>query len=149
MSRVGGDYLRKIIPILIVIVIVIVIAVFGIKNSDYREKKLTETLEVNPRNITSVTLSSTGSKGQYRSTTDKDKIDSLIHYLNQVDYERLPDDQASYMPMKASIIYLYENDKVDFIVPYETGAMISHKVYQIKKGKIENTFLIEFYQLLD
>lgn len=149
MSRVGGDYLRKIIPILIVIVIVIVIAVFGIKNSDYREKKLTETLEVNPGNITSVTLSSTGSKGQYRSTTDKDKIDSLIHYLNQVDYERLPDDQASYMPMKASIIYLYENDKVDFIVPYETGAMISHKVYQIKKGKIENTFLIEFYQLLD
>lgn len=144
--------MRRIAPILVAVVIMIVIiiaAVYANTNSDYKKKGFAETLEINPEDITSVTLDSIVSKGQYRSTNDKDKINSLIHYLNQVEYERLSDDQPSYMPMKASIIYLYENDKSDFIVPYETGAMISHKVYQIKNGKIKDNFLTKFYQTLD
>ena len=50
--------------------------------------------------------------------------------------------------MNASIIYLYGDDHIDFIVPYNDEAMISYKVYKVKEGTITNTFIYEFYETL-
>ncbi|PAV27749.1 hypothetical protein CIL05_20260 [Virgibacillus profundi] len=129
----------------IVLVLVLILAVLGFKNSDYRTKTLEETLDVNPENITKVMLSNPINKGRYKSTRNKDKIEIFINHFDQVNFRRLTGDQSTYMPMRASMIYLYEGDKVDFIVPYETEAMISHKVYEIKNGRVRNTFIIDFY----
>jgi len=50
--------------------------------------------------------------------------------------------------MQASIIYIYKEDDVDFIVPYGPEAMISYKVYQIKNGEVAKTFMIKYYHSL-
>ncbi|OZU88743.1 hypothetical protein CIL03_10680 [Virgibacillus indicus] len=133
----------------IVLLLILFLAIIGFKNSDYRIKNLEETLEVDPENVTRISLSHPINKGRYKSTEDEGKIEFFIEFLDGVNYRRLPGDQSAYMPMSASMIYLYEGDKVDFIVPYEQEAMISYKVYEIRNGMLENTFIIEFYNSLD
>ncbi|WP_163971513.1 hypothetical protein [Oceanobacillus halotolerans] len=111
-------------------------------------KNLADTFDINPKNITKLTLN-IPYQNNYKSTTDKKKINAFIHYFNQVTYDRLRGDVTAYMPTKASIIYVYGNDKSDFIVPYEKEVMISHKVYKVENGVIENDFIIKFYNSLD
>lgn len=113
------------------------------------EKSLADTLSIEPEKVDKIMISDLESVGEYKSTTDPDKIHQFINYLNQLSYTRLPADQTAYMPRKATIIYLYDQDKQDFIVSYETEAMIDHKVYEINHGKIENSFLSDYYKSLD
>ncbi|UJL46691.1 hypothetical protein KFZ58_01660 [Virgibacillus sp. NKC19-16] len=139
--------MRKIIPFLFIITALFSIWLIVIAYSDY-VKELEDTLHVNPEEVTKITIAISESTS-HKSTRDKEKIISLMDYLSQVGYQRLSGDQTSYMPMKASIIYLFENNKQSFIVPYETEAMIDHKVYKIRNGSIEDTFLEEFYHSIN
>ncbi len=131
--------------IVAVSLVIIVFALLGVKNSDYREKSFEETLEIHPDHVKKVSI---GVAGKYRSTTDREKIDELFHYLESVQYKRLVGDKTAYMPMNASIIYLYGDEHIEFIVPYNDEAMISYKVYKVKEGTITNAFIYEFYETL-
>lgn len=123
----------------------IVFVLLGVKYSDYREKSFEETLEIHPDHVKKVSI---GVAGEYRSTTDEETMEELFQYFESVQYKRLIGDKTAYMPMNASIIYLYGDDHIDFIVPYNDEAMISYKVYKVKEGTITNTFIYEFYETL-
>ncbi|WP_373894847.1 hypothetical protein ACUL41_16785 [Virgibacillus natechei] len=140
--------MRKIIPFLFIITTLFSIVVFVIAYSNYT-KELDDTLDVNPEAVTKITIAISENTDQYKSTKDQEKINRLMNYLNQLSYQRLSGDQTSYMPMQASIIYFFENEKQSFMVPYETEAMIDHKVYKIKNGNIEETLLEEFYHSIN
>ncbi|GAA0301539.1 hypothetical protein GGQ92_001351 [Gracilibacillus halotolerans] len=109
-------------------------------------KKLAETLTVKTDNITHLKI--TNLAGEYRTTTDPQQIQYLIDYLNTMTYKRLVDDQTAFMPTRTIIIYLFEGEKVDFIIPYGQEAMINRKVYQIEDGYIESNFLADFHDAL-
>jgi len=87
--------------------------------------------------------------GEFKTTVNQADIDMLIDYFNQFKFKRLNGDQSGYMPMRASIIYIYTEEQADFIVPYGQEAMISYKVYQIKNGPVEQQFLIHFYNSIN
>ncbi|WP_106496510.1 hypothetical protein [Lentibacillus sp. Marseille-P4043] len=132
----------------IIIALFLTVATLLISTHDFSGKNIVDTLQVNPTKITKIVLK-VPSESDYHHTTDKTKIETLINYLDQVHYKRMQDAESSSMPMKASIIYLYEEDKVDFIVPYQKGVMISQKVFKVENGIIENTFIKQFYDSLD
>ncbi|GAB3057298.1 hypothetical protein [Virgibacillus ainsalahensis] len=131
--------------LLLFVLIITLMVVLAFENSDYREKDLGETLDINTDEITKITLSTPIFNSQYKTTTDQDEIETFIKYFDQVEYQRLSGDQSTYMPMKASSIYIYGEEKSGFIIPYENEAMINYRVYRIKLGKLENQFLIDFY----
>lgn len=87
--------------------------------------------------------------GNYRSTEDKEEIRFILNYLSQVKYKRLMNDQTAYMPKRASIIYFYDNEQSNFIVPYENEAMINYKVYKVKNGTIDQNVLLKIYESLE
>ena len=128
------------------ICLIITIAIMGILHSDYRDKSFEETLTVDISDITQITMEL---NGMARKTTNKTKINELINHLNQLDYQRLRGDYTSYMPTKAPIIYFHTKEYIDFIVPYNTEAMISYKVYKVKRGRITNKFLFGYYESLN
>src|SRR5690625_14380 len=130
-------------------VIVITVAVFAFYKSDYRTKPLQDVVTVDPQEVTEVSLNSPYLNTGFHSTTDPQKINILIHYLKDTGYQRLNNDQSSYMPTRAAMIYLYENDKTDFLIPYEKEVMINHKVYRVKNQDIDNQFLQDFYLSLE
>ncbi|MGY0692018.1 hypothetical protein ACW2QC_04395 [Virgibacillus sp. FSP13] len=132
----------------ITIALFLTVATLLISTHDFGGTGFADTLQVNPAKITKIALIVPSESG-YHHTTDKTKIKTLINYLDQVHYKRMQDAESSSMPMSASIIYLYEGDKVDFIVPYQKGVMISQKVFKVKNGVIENTFIKQFYNSLD
>lgn len=125
------------------------IAILGFNNSDYRTRDLDAISRVDLDQITKVSLNSTFHNSSFRSTTNQKEIEFLVNHLVEAEYKRLLDDKSSYMPERAGMIYLYENDKADFIIPYETEAMINHKVYRLKHSTIDNNFLEEFYSSLN
>lgn len=132
--------------IVVIGVVILTLFLLGGKYSDYRKKSFIDILEVNPEAVSRISV---GIAGEYKSTTDKQKINELLHYLDSVWYTRLQGDQTAYMPMEASIIYLYEDNQVDFIVPYNDEVMISYKVYKVKNGEISSSFLYEYYQSME
>ena len=130
-------------------ILIVTLLLLAVENSDYRTKTLAETVNIDLKEVTEISLSYPISKdGVYRSTRDEEEIGYLTDYLASVHFERLIGDQSSYMPTQASMIYLYTEDESAFIVPYEKEAMIDYKVYRIKGGRIENEFLMEFFLLI-
>lgn len=109
------------------------------------KQHLQDTLSTDLAHISKVEISDFG--GNCRITSNRAKIKELTDYLNRVTYDRLLNDQTAYMPMNTRIIYLYEDDKTDFIIFYEKEAMINQKVYQVK-GEIAQAFLADFYHSL-
>lgn len=100
-------------------------------------------LTAKPDQITKLELS-LPSQGNYKSTTNKAKIRELMDYLNGMDYEKIRG-EPSYLPMKASMLYLHENDQVNFIVLFEDKVLINDIFYRVKYGKIANSYITEFY----
>src|SRR5690625_365739 len=131
--------------IIIGIIIVVTVSILGLKYSGY-EKNFEETLELDKASITKLTMEIGGVS---KTTKDKSKISELYEHINQVEYKRIKKKQTAYMPTKSYNIYLHEGDYSDFIVPYNDEAMISYKVYKIKKGEITNEFLNNYYQSLN
>src|SRR5699024_3717148 len=104
-------------------IILITVVVIAFYQSDYRTNPLDDIVNVDPANVTKVSLNSPFLNTRFRSTTDPEKINTLVHYLEQAGYKRLKNDQSSYMPTRARMIYLYGDEKVDFIIPYEKEVM--------------------------
>lgn len=136
--------------ILIIIISIISLAsltVYGVLYGEHSDKSLNDILTVELNNVTKIELSNL--TGNYRSTVNEDEIHAILNYLDQFQYKRLLNDQTAYMPRQANIIYIYEHDESNFIVPYGHEAMINYKVYQIKGGNIEQAVLLEIFDTLD
>lgn len=104
------------------------------------------TLTINPDKITKIVMEDPY-EGTSRTTTDSDQIAAFIRHLDASRYKHLQGDQSAYMPMRAKIIYLYEGERSDFIIPYEREVMISRKVYYVKDpGALNETFADTFYE---
>src|SRR5699024_2530363 len=131
--------------IIIGIIIVVTVSILVLKYSGF-EKNFEETLELDKDSITKLTMEIGGVS---KTTKDKSKINELYEHYNKMEYKRMMEDQTAYMTTKAYIIYLNEGDYSDFIVSYNDEAMISYKVYKIKKGEITYEFLNNYYQSLN
>jgi len=117
------------------------------QHGEYRERDFNETLTIQFENITEVKMSDL--EGNYRSTTEPEIINKLIQHFNVFHYKRLVNDQTAYMPLKTRMIYLYEGDKVNFIIPYGKEVMIDNMVYQVKGGEIDEAVMQELYGSLE
>lgn len=111
-------------------------------------QKLADILEMNPKDITKISLS-TPTESDYNSTTNKDKIHAFIRYMDKVNYKKIRGNEPSSLPMTASMIYMYEKSKVYFIVSFENKVMIDHNFFEVKNGRIENDFLIDYYKSIE
>src|SRR5690625_281595 len=136
------------VSIILFLAFILLLIIVALQYSDYRTKHFSETLDIEEEEITKIVISSPEEVGEYKTTTNREDIRQLLDYFNQIKYKRLIGDQTSYMPMQASIIYIYKEDDVYFIVPYGPEAMISYKVYQIKNGEVAKTFMMEYYHSL-
>lgn len=135
------------IPFLAVLIITIFqITVYGIQNNEHSTKDLNEILTVQLDNITEISM--TDLSGHQRHTKDPKQIKAFVNYLNQFQYKRLMNDQTAYMPNRTMTIDFYTGNEMDFIIPYGKEALISHKVYSVKNGTIEEDELIEMFLLL-
>lgn len=92
------------------------LGIYGTLYREHRTRKLSETLTIDFNSVTEIELSNL--TGNYRSTNDKEVIHLILDYLSQAQYKRLINDQITYMPKRASIIYIYNNDQSNFIIPY-------------------------------
>lgn len=124
----------------------IILGIYGFFYGEHSSKPLSDTLTIDFDSVTKIELSNL--TGDYRSTEDKEDIQFILNYLNQVQYKRLMNDQTAYMPKRASIIYVYEDDRSNFIVPYENEAMINYKVYKVKNGAIDQAVLLKIFESL-
>ncbi|MFB4168492.1 hypothetical protein [Virgibacillus sp. JSM 102003] len=131
----------------IIIIVLTALTAFAMQ-FDGSTQRLSETLNVNPDAVTKISLSPP-TESNYNSTTDDDKIDEFIHYIEQLNYNKIRGNEPSYLPMTASMIYLYENNQVDFIVSFEDKVMISQQVFEVKNGEISHTFITDYYKSLD
>src|SRR5699024_2066696 len=126
------------------IILVVILSVLGIKYSGY-EKNFEETLTAKRETVSKITMEISGVS---KSTTNEAKIDELFEHFDKYEYKRMRGDKTAYMPTKAYIIYLHEENYIDFVVPYNDEAMISYKVYKVRNGNITDKFLTSFYNSL-
>src|SRR5690625_5048382 len=138
-----------VISVVLLLVLIIGAMMLAVQFSDYRTKHFSETMDVDVEEIDKIEISSPSRVGESKQTSKRSDLKKLIDYLDQFQYKRLNGDQTARMPMKASIIYIYIDDRIEFIVPYGPEAMITYKVYQIKEGPIENDFIAEFYEEIE
>lgn len=113
------------------------------------EQSFDDTLTVSLDRIDKVVMSDLEEPGIYKTTTDPREIRELTQYLDQVTYTQANGHDTGYMPTRAIIIYLFEQDEHNFIVPYEKEAIIAHNVYRVNQGTIDNQFLLEYYDSLN
>ena len=137
--------------IFVVLILTLMIGVIflAVHLSEDRTKQFTEIMDVKIDEIDKIEMSSPVKVGEYKRTSKRSDAEKLIHYLNQFQYKRLKGDQTARMPMKASIIYIYIDDRIEFIVPYGPEAMITYKVYQVKHGPVDEAFLVKFYEEIE
>ena len=133
----------------LLLILVISAIVLAVEFSDYRTKHFTETMDLDVDKIDKIEISSPSRVGESKRTSKRSDVKKLMDYLDQFQYKRLNGDQTARMPMKASIIYIYIDDRIEFIVPYGPEAMITYKVYQIKEGPVESDFIVEFYEEIE
>lgn len=140
----GGPFMHIRVPFLAVLVISIFqLAVYGIQNNEYSKKDFDEIFILQLDDITE--LSMTNLSGQRRSTKDPEQILSFLNYFDQFQYQRLMDDQTAFMPKRVFSISFYAGDEVEFIIPYGNEALVTHKVYSVKSGEIEQEKLLEMF----
>ena len=110
-------------------------------------KEFVDILQADPDQITEISLTAP-LESNYNSTTDDTKIQAFIAILHQHGYKKIQGEPA-YLPMKAVMIYLYENDNFHYIVLFENKLLINETYYEITNGEITNKFLTEYYHSLE
>jgi|SRR5690625_1998203 len=132
------------IPFLVVFFLSILqIIVYAVLN--YEE--LDEILNVNTDKVVEIEVSDLSN--QIHSTKDPEQIENILAYFNEFEYQRLLDDQTAYMPMNTMMINMYDGEQHDFIIPYGDEVLVSHKVYQIKNGPIEEEVILDMMSSSD
>lgn len=135
------------IPFLAVLIITVFqLAIYGIQNNEHSPKDLNEILTVELDNITEISI--TNLAAQQRNTTDPKQIEAIIKYLNQFKYQRLRNDQTTFMPDRTMTINFYADGEMDFFIPYGKEVLLTHRIYRVKNGIIEEDELIELFFLL-
>ncbi|MBP1949844.1 hypothetical protein [Virgibacillus litoralis] len=131
----------------IIIIVMTLLTTFAMQ-FEGSTQHLFETLKVNPKSITKISLSPP-SDSSYNSTTEEDKIQEFIHFIDRFNYKKIRGNEPAYLPMTASMIYLYEDGKVDFIVSFEDKVMINQEVFEVKNGEIKHSFVTDYYKSLE
>lgn len=133
--------------------IIIALLIFGYNFNKYMEKDLKEILGINPNKITTITMTDPDSESEsLGSTTNKEKIEEFINYLSKFKYKRKSEDAINIQKLypsrdgiKTSTIFIYEDEKVAFIIPCGKEAMINNKAFKVIDGEIDFDFIIKFY----
>ncbi|RYG73699.1 hypothetical protein EU245_05180 [Lentibacillus lipolyticus] len=115
---------------------------------NWGSKTFADTLQIDPADITKLQLSIPGTSS-YNSTSNRERINTFLRYMNKQDYTLIKGNKPSYLPMTASMIYVSGNDKTDFIVSFGNKILVSHTYYEVTEGAIDNEFLRTFYHSLD
>ena len=100
-----------------------------------------EILTVNTDKVVEIEISDLFN--QIHSTKDPEQIENILAYFNEFEYQRLLDDQTAYMPMNTMMINMYDGEQHDFIIPYGNEVLVSHKIYRIQNGPIEEDVLLD------
>jgi hypothetical protein len=100
-----------------------------------------EILTVNTDKVVEIEISDLFN--QIHSTKDPEQIENILDYFNEFEYQRLLDDQTAYMPMNTMMINMYDGEQHDFIIPYGNEVLVSHKIYRIQNGPIEEDVLLD------
>lgn len=130
------------IPFLVVFILSILqIIVYTVL--DYEEFE--EIVAVDPEQVVEIEISDRSS--QMHSIQDHEQIKKILDYLSTFEYHRLLADQTAYMPMNTMTINIYDGEQHDFIIPYGDEVLISHKVYRIQNGPIEEDVLLDMFNL--
>lgn len=135
------------VPFLAVLFITIFqLTVYGLQNNAHSTKDFDDVLTVNQDDISEIQMSDLS--GRVHRTKDPKQMNDIIDFFNQFQYQRLRDDQTSYMPMKTMMITIHDEDQTVFIIPYGEEILINHKVYKIKNGSIEQDELLDLLDAL-
>lgn len=117
------------------------IIVYGILSTE----SFDEVLAVDRDNVAEIQI--IDFSDQVHHIKDPEQIRNILDYFNQFEYQRLSNDQTSYMPNNTMMISVYDEYQTDFIIPYGKEVLISHKVYRIKNGSIEQDVLLNLFNL--
>lgn len=135
------------IPFLAVLIITVFqLAVYGIQNNEHSTKDLNDILNVDLNNITEISM--TDLSANQRNTTDPEQIKAFVDYLNQFKYKRLRNDQTNFMPDRTMTINFYTNSGMDFFIPYGNEVLLTHKIYRVQHGPIDEDELMDIFNLL-
>ncbi|MEG0774075.1 hypothetical protein [Clostridium sp.] len=134
-------------------VVMVAILILGYNYNKYATKDFQQTLSMNPNKITTIKIENpTGENDDFISTTDKDKIEELVNYLNKFEFKRKSTDAIDAkdlypnMDVNTSTLMLYQNDKVNIITPVGKEIMINEKAFTVVNGEIDFTFIMDFYK---
>ncbi|WP_176447978.1 hypothetical protein [Lentibacillus sp. CBA3610] len=134
--------------IVFVSIITITASLAVLMQVEWGMQKFTDTLNVNPDNLTELKLS-LPSDSSYKTTDDHETIQEFVGYLKTVKYKKIRGNEPSELPMSGSMIYLYEDEDADFIVLFEDKVLISHYFYEMKSGTIEMEYLRKYYHSIE
>ncbi|MFZ3578601.1 hypothetical protein [Virgibacillus sp. DJP39] len=135
--------IRKVGLVISCFIILIALVLVSVINS---QKEFEEILTGDTTDINKIILDTPENKGKEHSTINEKKIQKLVSYFKQFNYEGF--DSTGFMPTRAGIIYLYIEKKVNYIVYYNDEVMVNGKVYEVKDGKIDEVFLLNYYRSL-
>src|SRR5690625_4350158 len=91
------------------------LTIYAIQNNKDSKKDFKEVLAVDQETILEIQMSDFS--GNVHHTKDPEQIREILDYFNQFEYQRLRNDQTSYMPNKTMMISMYDEDQIDFIIP--------------------------------
>lgn len=132
------------IPFLAVLIISIIqITIYGLENNNYSKKSFDEIIGVAPEEITEITL--TDLEKQKHSVSSQDKIDKIITYFSQFNYQRLRNDETSYMPMQTMMLNIQTEDQTYFLIPYQKEILLDYKTYKVDHDTIDDADLSEIF----
>jgi|SRR5699024_1041675 len=130
------------VPFLAILIISVAqLTVYGIQNNNYSKKDFDEVVNVEQDDISEIQIRDLA--GIEHKTDNPEQIKEIIDYFDQFQYQRLRNDQTSFMPMKTMMINMEDSHQSDFIIPYDQEVLISHKVYRVKNGTIDQDMLLK------
>ncbi|TMN21480.1 hypothetical protein FH966_00840 [Lentibacillus cibarius] len=115
--------------------------------ADWGKQSFTSTLNVDSDHITKLKFS-IANTSHYKTTRNHKKIQELLDYMNTKEYEKIKGEPAN-LPMSGSMIYLYENKKVDYIVVFGGKILVSQQFYEVKKTPIDMNDLKVFFRSVE
>lgn len=133
----------------IILILVLIIAVILIYHNfdKTRVKSFDQVLKINSSKVTKMMIQL---GNDIKVIEEKEKIQELINYMNKFGYKRKEIDEITpEESIKAYLMFLYQEDKMDFINPLKSEIMFSKGAYYVVGGVIEQSYLDEFYNSLE
>src|SRR5699024_8715527 len=132
------------IPFLAVLIISIIqITFYGLENNNYSKKNFDEIIDMAPEDIIEISL--TDLEKQEHKLTSQKHIDKVLRYFSQFNYQRLRNDETSYMPMQTMMLTIRTEDQNYYLIPYQKEILLDYKTYKVHYGLIDDADLYELF----